>query len=239
MNTVLEPSFVLHRRSYRNTSALVELLTLNHGRVGLVARGVLGAKSPRAGQLQPFRPLLCAWTGRGELGTLTTVEDGGPGPRPAAGQALIAGFYLNELCMLLLHRDAPVSRVFQAYGDCVGQLISDANFEQSLRRFEWVLLQELGVAVPLTFDLEDAAINPDASYTLVAEQGFKRVEAHTQTALIRGHSLLRFEAGDADLSAIREMRWVTRACIDALLNGRPLRSRELARQQTRAGVSRA
>ncbi|MFW6345531.1 MAG: recombination protein O N-terminal domain-containing protein, partial [Halomonas sp.] len=28
-----EPAFLLHRRPYRETSALVELLTLHHGRV--------------------------------------------------------------------------------------------------------------------------------------------------------------------------------------------------------------
>ncbi len=238
MNTVLEPSFVLHRRAYRNTSALVELLTLNHGRVGVVARGALGAKSPRAGQLQPFRPLLCTWAGRGELGTLTTVEDDGPAPRPATGQALIAGLYINELCMLLLHRAEPIARVFQAYEGCVKQLAIGANFEQPLRRFEWVMLQELGVAVSLELDVDGAPIKPDARYTLVAEHGFKKTRGHTGTALVTGHSLLRFGAGDADLSTVRELRWVTRECIDAVLNGRPLRSRELARQRARAGLSR-
>ena len=238
MNAVLEPSFVLHRRAYRNSSALLELLTLNHGRVGLVARGALGAKSPRAGQLQPFRPLLCTWTGRGELGTLITVEDDGPVPGPATGQALIAGFYINELCMLLLHRAAPASRVFQAYHCCVKQLTVGAEFEQPLRRFEWAMLQELGVAVSLDIDVDGAPIKPDASYILVAEHGFKQAHGRVGTAFVTGHSLLRFKAGDADLATVRELRWVTRECIDALLDGRPLRSRELAQRRTRAGAPR-
>ena len=32
-----EPAFLLHRKAYRETSALVDLLTLNHGRIRAVA----------------------------------------------------------------------------------------------------------------------------------------------------------------------------------------------------------
>ena len=34
-----ETGFVLHARAWRETSLLVEVLTLDHGRLGLVARG--------------------------------------------------------------------------------------------------------------------------------------------------------------------------------------------------------
>ena len=35
-----EPAYVLHVRAYRETSAIIDLLTLQHGRVSVVARGV-------------------------------------------------------------------------------------------------------------------------------------------------------------------------------------------------------
>ena len=35
-----QPGYVLHARPYRETSLLLECLTREHGRVGLVARGV-------------------------------------------------------------------------------------------------------------------------------------------------------------------------------------------------------
>ena len=35
-----EPAFVLHARRWRETSLLVEVLSLSHGRLGLLARGV-------------------------------------------------------------------------------------------------------------------------------------------------------------------------------------------------------
>jgi DNA repair protein RecO (recombination protein O) len=36
---LLEDGFVLHQRPYRDSSQLLECVTVQHGRVGLVARG--------------------------------------------------------------------------------------------------------------------------------------------------------------------------------------------------------
>ncbi len=39
-----EPAFVLHARQWRESSLLLEVLSQQHGRLGLVARGVQGPK---------------------------------------------------------------------------------------------------------------------------------------------------------------------------------------------------
>ena len=44
MRYTAEPAFVLHARAWRETSLLVEVLSAEHGRIGLVARGVHGPK---------------------------------------------------------------------------------------------------------------------------------------------------------------------------------------------------
>lgn len=64
-----EPAYVIHRRPWRETSLLVDLFTLNHGRLSVVARGASGSKSALKAQLQPFQPLLLDWVGRGDLKT--------------------------------------------------------------------------------------------------------------------------------------------------------------------------
>ncbi|MEY3516818.1 MAG: hypothetical protein RIS67_1035, partial [Pseudomonadota bacterium] len=38
-----QPALVLHKRAYRETSLQLELLTRDHGIIGLVAKGVTGA----------------------------------------------------------------------------------------------------------------------------------------------------------------------------------------------------
>ena len=40
MRVEAQPAFVLHVRPWRETSVIVELLTREHGRVGIVARGL-------------------------------------------------------------------------------------------------------------------------------------------------------------------------------------------------------
>jgi len=44
MRVEQQPGFVLHARAWRETSLLVEAFTRDHGRVGLVARGVRSAR---------------------------------------------------------------------------------------------------------------------------------------------------------------------------------------------------
>jgi len=52
----LEAAFVLHRRPYRETSLILDFLTLNHGRLSAVARGAGRAGNRWQAELQPFNP---------------------------------------------------------------------------------------------------------------------------------------------------------------------------------------
>ena len=64
-----ETAFVLHARPWRETSLLVEVLGNDHGRIGLVARGVQGPKRHvlRAA-LQPLQCIRLDVDLSGELG---------------------------------------------------------------------------------------------------------------------------------------------------------------------------
>src|SRR5437899_2271040 len=102
-----QPAFILHGRPYRETSLLLECLTRDHGRVGLVARGVRRerARIPRA-LLQPLTPIQLGWTGSGELGTLVQVDAVAAG-FDLHGDALLCALYLNELVLRLVTRADP------------------------------------------------------------------------------------------------------------------------------------
>ena len=65
----LAPAYILHHRPYRDTSRILEVITRDHGRLCLFARGVRGPKAKLASVLQPFQLLLLSWSGRGEAGT--------------------------------------------------------------------------------------------------------------------------------------------------------------------------
>lgn len=59
--------FVLHRKTYSETSLLVDLFTEETGRLTVLAKGVRAKRSAWKSILQPFTPLLLRWTGRGSL----------------------------------------------------------------------------------------------------------------------------------------------------------------------------
>src|SRR5580698_10502156 len=105
-----QPAFVLHSRPYRETSLLLECLTRDHGRLGVVARGVRSERSERGrlqrSQLEPFQSLALDLQLRGELATLRGAESVAA-PLRLSGDAGVAGLYVNELVVRLTERQDP------------------------------------------------------------------------------------------------------------------------------------
>lgn len=227
---LLQPGYVLHRRPYRDSSLLLELLSPQFGRVGLVARGARQAKSRLHGVLQPFRPLLVSWNGAGELATLTAAEADGPVPW-LDGRALMGGLYINELLVRLLHRFDPHPALYAAYHAAVQALDAHAVLEPILRRFEKQLLEEIGYGLVLDHDAEQGRpLDPQCLYVYHLLHGPVAVHgAPVRDALIlRGQSLLDLARGEfADETSLREAKRLTRAALAEQLGGRPLVSRRL------------
>ncbi|MGW8369223.1 MAG: DNA repair protein RecO, partial [Gammaproteobacteria bacterium] len=92
----LQPVFLLHQRPYRDSSQLLEVPTVDYGRLGVIGRGSRGPRSRLRGVLRPFAPLLMSMSLRGDLATLTAAE-AAAAPAGLDGEGLFAGFYLNEL----------------------------------------------------------------------------------------------------------------------------------------------
>ena len=160
----LQPAYLLHRKPFRDTSLLLEVFTREFGRIGLVARGARGPRSKLKGVLQPYQPLLLSWSGRGELPTLTSAESQA-GALFLQGNALISGFYLNELLMRLLARHDPHTELFISYQTALQRLIMNDELDWTLRLFERDLLQQLGYGLLLTHEGQSGAeVEPDSRY---------------------------------------------------------------------------
>lgn len=178
------PGWLLSRRPYRETSELLEVLTREHGRVGLVARGSRGPKSRQRGVLAPFRPLLLSWLERGELGSLTAVESAGPDAQ-LEGERMFHGWYLNELLLRLLPRHDPHPPLYDDYAEALGALAGTAlEAEAALRIFEKRLLEQLGYGLALDIDLA-----ADARYDYTPDRGL-RAKAGAEPGGISGASLI-------------------------------------------------
>ncbi len=225
-----QSGFVLHRRSYRESSLLVEIFTRNHGRLTLIAKGCRRKKSQIQGLFLGFKPLLLSWTGKGELPILTSIEQTGFYPQLSAS-GLSSGYYMNELLLKLLHRHDPHELLYDKYYDSVISLIEGSNPYTVLRVFEKVLLQEIGFGLVLDHDVETGEVVVSGSrYRYFPQKGPVIAKSETPDS-ISGSTLLALQQEEFESDEVQsEAQKLTRSLIDIQLNGRDLRTRRVVRE---------
>ncbi len=190
------PAYVLHTLPWRETSLLVEVLTRDHGRLALMARGARRPRSPVRGLLRAFQPLQLEWFGKAELRTMSQAEWATFQPL-LDGQALYCGLYLNELMLRLLARDDPHPGLYDAYAETLMALAAVGGEGVVLRRFELRLLKELGYGLQLTLDADSARpLDPAAWYTFDPEQGPRIAAARSNAVQFSGRALCAMAADD-------------------------------------------
>lgn len=234
-----EPAWLLHHRPFRDTSRILELITREHGRLSLVAKGSRSAKSHLRGLLRPFMPLAISWFSRSDLGTLTGAEVSGS-PVSLSGDALLSGYYINELIINLMHRHDPQPDIFDAYAATIRGLASAARIAPRLRQFEMELLRLLGYALNLEHDNQTHAdLEPDRQYEYRVDQGPVAVSDRDGPMVFAGRQLeaigrLQFDQQDTLECANRLLRGV----IAYHLDGKELKSRKVLREIRKASAAR-
>lgn len=229
MRISLDPAYVLHSRPYRESSLLLEAMSREHGRVGLVARGARGAKSRWKNILQPFRPLLLSWTQRGELGTLTGADQVAS-PPPLMGEMLFCGLYANELMIRFLQRSDPHSVLFDHYQRLLAQLTAGEGVQPLLRIFEKDLLESAGFGMQLEFEHgTECPISADAWYLYAPESGPIRHQPGQarDEKLVSGSALLALKSGQIKEADLKELKYLMRRLIRNHLGGKPIASQSL------------
>lgn len=230
-DAALEPCWVLHRRPFKDSAALIDMLTLHSGVVRCVAKGLhrRAYSGPLGSILQSYTPLLARFVGRSDLRTLAQVELAGPGHRflpPASFSAM----YLNELLLKIGHAQEPMPQAFAAYGRALSR-IEEGAAVLGLREFEHALLAELGYAPHYDHDLSGQPIVAEQYYRLLDAQGYRVASGEAENA-IRGADLLAIARRGSDCfthpTLERVVRSHQRALLEQLLDGRSLKSRELA-----------
>lgn len=227
---VLQPAYVLHRRAYRETSFLIELFTLELGRVSVVAKGVRKVNALQ-GLLQPFVPLFISASGKGELLNLSHAELNGEILR-LQGEHLFAGFYLNELLISLLQKWDAHPTLYDMYARTLFNFQSQ-SLERSLRAFEKLLLEELGYGFLFKTDIFlQNTFCVEKYYRFIPEHGFVLTEAqsHTDimgTNLFLGKNLLAIAQEEWHQESLRDAKRLIRVVLAPLLGARMLHSRRL------------
>ncbi|HEV2321471.1 MAG TPA: DNA repair protein RecO [Gammaproteobacteria bacterium] len=231
----LTQGYVLHQRAWRETSRIVEVWTREHGRLGLVARGVRRPKSPFRSLLQPFMPVLLSWSQRGELGNLTGLETAAV-PAMLEGRALMAGFYMNELLLRLLPRQDAHPGLYDWYAATLTKLAASRQPAASLRVFEKHLLSAMGYGLILTHaSAGGVPVDPEGRYRYDLDSGPQPITGKLVAGvLISGRALLALhhEALD-DAEDLKAVKRLLRAALEQHLDGKALKTSGVMRAMAR------
>jgi len=219
-----QAAYVLHSRPYRDTSALVDLFSLEYGKVSVVCRGVRRPNSKIRPVLQQFIPLHVNWQGRNDLKTLTAVESIGHNGL-LSGQSLICALYANELLQKLLEIFDPHPKLFVYYQYLLSAL-AEGDIEIPLRMFEYQLLKELGVLVSFEHLEVDSYYYFDPQ-ELVFEKAASINEARQGNYFYGEHLSAIYRDDYSNVQTRRSAKRFMRMQIEVLLDGRPLNCRNL------------
>ncbi|MEN7343562.1 MAG: DNA repair protein RecO [Pseudomonadota bacterium] len=227
----LQPAWILHRRDFRDSSQIVEVFSRDYGRVAMVARGVKRPKSRHRGILQPFSALRLSWVTGRDLGTLTDAEQIGQ-PLVLTGEALMCGFYINELLMKLTHRFDAIPSVFDGYAETIQSLASDTANAIALREFEWLFLREAGFGIELAIDATSGQpVDEERRYHVIVDEGPVLAEEAADMTTYSGATLKAISVGDwTHPLTLRAARRILGAAIDRQLDGKTLHTRRIIRE---------
>ena len=187
------------------------------------ARGAKRPTSPWRGILAEFSPLLIGWSGGGATKNLTKVEWMG-GFSPIEGDALLSGFYMNELILRLTAKEDPEEGIFDAYWEALrvlsGQEPGD-GVEVALRRFEMQLLRLTGYGFPSEFQ-NGYYVLRGAELVRAGDEPSGSEPSYPATSL-REMAKLDFSRPET----ARAAKTLLRAQIAAVAGDRPLSSRRI------------
>jgi DNA repair protein RecO (recombination protein O) len=145
-----------------------------------------------------------------------------------APDAVYCGFYVNELILRLLHQYDPHPELFDFYRQIIKKFYEGVS-EEVLRIFEKKLLIEVGYGVILSHDINNNAIDAEAEYYYLPEEGPVRVESSSAEAMtVKGKSLLALaDEKFTDKKEMLEIKKLMRTLLQIQLGEKPLRSRQL------------
>ncbi len=221
-----EPTLVLHTRPYEDNALMVDMLTLNEGRISAVRKDARGSK--QGNNLQVFSLLKASWFGRGEVMTLTRLND--VRAHWLNGEAAAAAYYIVELVVRLVREREPVPLIFASACESIALLGDGQPTSSVLRPFEHTLLTELGFGIDFSQDaVSGARIQKDQWYGFEPSIGFElSLEEGAPLERYAGAHLLAIANADYGSGRTRAVaQRIFQRALEPHLGYAPLRSREL------------
>lgn len=217
-----QAAFILRRRDWRNTSLILDLLTLDYGCVRVLAKGA--RRNPATVQYQPFILQTLSWSGKQELKTLVSIEGQ---MVPVDERNYLPLLYINELIGAFIPQGESNPEIFNQYL----ALLTTADHkidEASLRQFELNLMSALGYFPDISQDAQSSeTIRPETFYQFVINSGFVACAKSAKDS-VSGQVVLDWIDDCYQHHMVRRLaKSVLRSTIDFNLHGKALKSRDV------------
>ena len=109
--------FLLHQRSYGETSIIAEVFTKKNGRMSIIAKGAKKPKSKFFGYLVPFNKLSITYSGKSELKTLTSIDRNLARSKNTLTKTSYSLLYINELSHTILYNFYTINWCFFCFSN--------------------------------------------------------------------------------------------------------------------------
>ena len=216
--------FLLHQRSYGETSIIADVFTQKSGKISFIAKGAKKPKSKFFGYLVPFQKLKITYSGRSELKTLTSIDRDLASNSNTFSKVSYSLLYINELLMKLLPKDAKHEELFVLYDEFLKKINKNNNLEISLRHFELDLLDMLGYGFDYDSEIDsNEPIEAELSYVFVSERGFRK----SKSSNFKGKDILSIKKRKLEDVPLKYLKEITTKAIGICLEGKDLASRKI------------
>ena len=216
--------FLLHQRSYGETSIIADVFTQKSGKISFIAKGAKKPKSKFFGYLVPFQKLKITFSGRSELKTLTSIDRDLASNSNTFSKVSYSLLYINELLMKLLPKDAKHEELFLLYDEFLKKINKNNNLEISLRHFELDLLDMLGYGFDYDSEIDsNEPIEAELSYVFVSERGFRK----SNSSSFKGKDILSIKKRKLEDVPLKYLKEITTKAIGICLEGKDLASRKI------------
>ena len=216
--------FLLHQRSYGETSIIADVFTQKSGKISFIAKGAKKPKSKFFGYLVPFQKLKITYSGRSELKTLTSIDRDLASNSNTFSKVSFSLLYINELLIKLLPKDAKHEELFVLYDEFLKKINKNNNLEISLRHFELDLLDMLGYGFDYDSEIDsNEPIKAELSYVFVSERGFRK----SNSSSFKGKDILSIKKRKLEDVPLKYLKEITTKAIGICLEGKDLASRKI------------
>ena len=216
--------FLLHQRSYGETSIIADVFTQKSGKISFIAKGAKKPKSKFFGYLVPFQKLKITYSGRSELKTLTSIDRDLASNSNTFSKVSYSLLYINELLVKLLPKDAKHEELFVLYDEFLKKINKNNNLEISLRHFELDLLDMLGYGFDYDSEIDsNEPIKAELSYVFVSERGFRK----SNSSSFKGKDILSIKKRKLEDVPLKYLKEITTKAIGICLEGKDLTSRKI------------